>query len=65
MWKMFAEGMGLIPGLGRSSGQGNGNSLQYSCLGNLMDRGVWWDIVMGVAKESNTVKQQNNKDIQN
>ena len=32
---------GLIPGLGRSSGEGNGNPLQYSCLENPMDRGVW------------------------
>ena len=31
---------GLIPGLGRSPGEGNGNSLQYPCLENLMDRGV-------------------------
>ena len=31
----------LIPGLGRSSGEGNGNPLQYSCLGNSMDRGAW------------------------
>ena len=30
--------MGLIPGSGRSPGEGNGNPLQYSCLGNLMDR---------------------------
>ena len=30
-----------IPGLGRSPGEGNGNSLQYSCLGNPMDRGAW------------------------
>ena len=36
---------GSIPGLGRSSGEGNGNPLQYSCLGNLMDRGTWWAIV--------------------
>ena len=33
---------GLIPGLGRSPGEGNGNPLQYSCLENPMDRGVWW-----------------------
>ena len=33
---------GLIPGLGRSPGEGNGNLLQYSCLGNHMDRGAWW-----------------------
>ena len=32
---------GLIPGLGRSPGEENGNSLQYSCLGNPMDRGGW------------------------
>ena len=32
--------MGSIPGMGRSPGEGNGNSLQYSCLGNLMDRGT-------------------------
>ena len=33
--------LGLIPGSGRSPGEGNGNSLQYSCLGNFMDRGAW------------------------
>ena len=33
-------------------GEGNGNSLQYSCLGNPMDRGVWWGRVHGAAKES-------------
>ena len=32
----------LITGLGRSPGAGNGNPLQYSCLGNPMDRGAWW-----------------------
>ena len=41
---------GLILGLGRSPGGRNGNLLQYSCLGNLMDRGAWWDTVHGVAK---------------
>ena len=41
---------GLIPGLGRSPGGGHRNSLQYSCLENPMDRGVWWDTVHGVAK---------------
>ena len=40
----------LIPGLGRSPGQGNGNTIQYSCLGNPMDRGAWWDTVHGVTK---------------
>ena len=41
---------GLIPGSGRSSGEGNGNPLQYSCLENSMDRGAWWATVHGVAK---------------
>ena len=42
--------LGLIPGLGRSPGEGNGYPLQYSCLENSMDRGAWWAIVHGVAK---------------
>ena len=41
---------GLIPGLGRSPGDGNGNPLQYSCLENSMDGGAWWATVHGVAK---------------
>ena len=41
---------GLIPGLGRSPGEGNGNPLQYSCLKNPMDGGAWWATVHGVAK---------------
>ena len=41
---------GLIPGWERSPGEGNGNPLQYSCLGNPMDRGAWWAIVHGVIK---------------
>ena len=41
---------GLIPGLGRSPGEGNGNPFQYSCLENFMDRGAWWATVHGVAK---------------
>ena len=36
-----AAGLGLIPGLGRSPGEGNGNPLQYSCLENPMDGGAW------------------------
>jgi len=47
--------LGLIPGLGRSPGEGNGNSLQYSSLENLLDRGTWWTRVHGVAKESHTI----------
>ena len=41
---------GLIPGLGRSPGEGNGHPLQYSCLENPMDRGVWWVIGQGVTE---------------
>ena len=41
---------GSIPGPGRSPGEGNGYPLQYSCLENSMDRGAWWAIVHGVAK---------------
>ena len=43
---------GLIPGSGRSPGEGNGYQLQYSYLGNPMDRGVWWAVVHGAAKVS-------------
>ena len=42
--------VGSIPGSGRSPGGENGYPLQYSCLGNLMDRGVWWVAVHEVAK---------------
>ena len=41
---------GLIPGLGRSLGEGHGNPLQYSCLENPMDRGAWRATVHGVAE---------------
>ena len=40
---------GLIPGLGRSLGEGNGNRFQFYCLENPMDRGAWWAAVHGVA----------------
>ena len=42
--------VGLIPGLERSPEEGNGNPLQYSCLGNPMDSGAWWAVVHKVAK---------------
>ena len=41
---------GSIPDPGKSPGEENGNSLQYSCLGNPIDRGVWWATVHGVGK---------------
>ena len=55
-----AGDVGSIPGLGRSPGEGNGNSLQYSCLGNHTDRGAWWVTIHGVTKESDTTDQLNN-----
>ena len=45
-----ARDTGLIPGSGRSSGGGNDNPLQYSCLEDPMDRGAWWATAHGVAK---------------
>ena len=42
--------LGLIPGSGRSPGEGNGNLLQYSCLENPVDGGAWWAAVHGVTK---------------
>ena len=45
---------GSIPVSGRFPRKGNGNSFQYSCLGNPMDRGAQWAIVHGVTKESDT-----------
>ena len=45
-----ARDLGLIPGSGISSGEGNGNPVQYSCLENPMDGGAWYLTVHGVAK---------------
>ena len=45
-----AGDMGSIPGSGRFHGEGNGNPLEYSCLGNPMDRGAWQTTVHGVTK---------------
>ena len=45
-----AEDMGLIPALGRSPGEGNGNPLQYSCSENAMEGEAWWATVLRVAK---------------
>ena len=54
---------GLIPGSERSPGGGNGNPLQYSCLGNPMDRGAWWATVHGATRVLDTTEQlkKNNK----
>ena len=50
----------LIPGSGRSPGKGNGYPLQYSCLGNPMDRGAWQATVYGITNESDMTEQLNN-----
>ena len=46
----YARDLVSMPGLGRPSGIGNGNTLQYSCLEISMDRGAWWATIHGVAK---------------
>ena len=51
---------GLIPDLGISPGERNGTPLQYSCLGNPMDREAWWATVHRVAKELDTTELLNN-----
>ena len=51
---------GLIPGLERYPGEGNGNPLQYSRLGNPMNRGIWRAVIHGVAKELDMTSQLNN-----
>ena len=48
-----AGDMSFIPGSGRSPGEGNGNTLQYACLENPMDRRPWWATVHGVPKVGN------------
>ena len=58
-----ARDLGLLPGLGRSPGKGNGNSLQHSYLRNPMDRGAWWTTVHGVAKESDMTEPLNSDNI--
>ena len=57
----FADNAGdasLTPGSWRSPREGNVNPLQYSCLGNPMDRGAWWATVHGIAKELDTATRQ-------
>ena len=50
--------VGSVPGSGRYPGEGNGNPLQSSCLGNSMDRGAWWATVHKVPKHNLSTKQQ-------
>ena len=52
-----ARNSGSIPGSGRSPREGNGNTLQYSCLGNPMDREAWWATVHRVSKSQTQLKQ--------
>ena len=52
-----AKDVDLIPGLGRSPGEGNGNPLQYSCLENSTDRGDWWAITHAGHKESDMTER--------
>ena len=56
---------GLIPGLKRSSGEENGNPLQYSCLENLMDGGAWWATIHGFAKSQDTTGRLTHADHRN
>ena len=55
---------GLFPGSRRSTGEGNSNPLQYSCLGNPMGRGAWLATVHGVTEESHTTWQLNSTTMQ-
>ena len=56
-----AGDLGLIPGSGRSTREGNGNPLQYSCLENLMDGGGWWPTVHGVTKSQTRLSDLTNQ----
>ena len=53
-WARTAGDVGLIPGLGRSPGIGNGNTLQNSCLENSIERGAWWATDHWAAKSNTT-----------
>ena len=53
--------LSLISGSGRSPGEGNGNPLQYSCLGSPMDRGAWWVTVHGVSRVGHDLATKTNQ----
>ena len=53
-----AGDIGSTPELGRSSGEENGNPLQYSCLGNPMDRRAWWSTIYGSQRVGHDSQQQ-------
>ena len=53
-----AGDIGVIPGWGRSPGEGNGNPLQYSCLGDHMDRGAWQATAMGLQRSRTQLSHQ-------
>ena len=52
-----AGDQGLIPGSGRSPGEGNGYALPYSCPENSIDKGAWWAIVHRIPKSQDTAEQ--------
>jgi len=56
--KEFTGDVGLIPGLGQSPGEGNGNPLQYSCLENPLNRGTWQATVHRVIKSQTQLRNQ-------
>ena len=58
----IAGDVGSIPGLGKSPGVGNGNPLQYSCMGNPMDRETWLAIVRGVTNSPTRLSTHSHED---
>ena len=62
-FRRHAEDMNSIPGSGRSPREEKGNPLQYSCLGNHMDRGAWWATVHGVTEQLDMTWQLNSNNM--
>ena len=61
----YARGVGSIPVLGRSPGEGNDNPLQYSCLENPTDRGTWWATVHGFQTAGHNLATKNKQQYTN